>query len=106
ASPGCFFQIDPHRDHAPIEARGGFTRLPRDAFSCPLFNRLRNSGFIEHRGIISILVSYSVEAISCVADSMRILVNQRTMRGVATTVKPPRYTKARASEKEKAHALH
>src|SRR2546422_8120458 len=53
ASPGCFFQIDPSRDPAPIEARGGFARLPRDAFSCPLFNRLRNSGDIEQRGIIS-----------------------------------------------------
>jgi hypothetical protein len=52
------------------------------------------------------LVSYSVEAISCVADSMRILVNQRDMLGVATAVRPPIYTKARESEKEKAHALH
>src|ERR1043166_9519082 len=53
ASPTCFFQIDHHRDHAQIEARGGFARLPRDAFSCPLFNSLRNLGDIEQSGIIS-----------------------------------------------------
>src|SRR5215470_2069723 len=51
ASPGCFFQSDHHRDHAQIEARGGFARLPRDAFSCPLFNSLRNLGDIEQSGI-------------------------------------------------------
>ncbi len=28
ASTGCFFQIDDHPDHAQIEARGGFARLP------------------------------------------------------------------------------
>src|SRR5437588_7426591 len=53
ASPACFFQIDHHRDHAQIEARGGFARLPRDAFSCPLFNSLRDLGDIEQSGIIS-----------------------------------------------------
>src|SRR5436853_4508730 len=53
ASPGCFFQIDHHRDHAQIETRGGFARLPRDTFSCPLFNRLRKSGDIEQSGILS-----------------------------------------------------
>src|SRR5215471_18403036 len=58
ASPGCFFQIDTHRDHAQIEARGGFARLPRDAFSCSLFNSLRNLGDIEQSGIISALSSY------------------------------------------------
>ena len=49
---------------------------------------------------------YSVEVISCVADSMRILVNQRDMLGVATAVRSPIYTQARESEKERAHALH
>src|SRR5207244_9041222 len=53
-SPGYFFQIDHHRDHAQIEARGGFARLPRDAFSWPLFNSLRNLGDIEQSGIISL----------------------------------------------------
>src|SRR5207237_859402 len=53
ASPGYFFQIDHHRDHAQIETRGGFARLPHDAFSCPLFNSLRNLGDIEQSGIIS-----------------------------------------------------
>ena len=53
ASSGCFFQIDDHPDHAQIEARGGFARLPRDAFSCPLFNNLRNLRDIEQCGIIS-----------------------------------------------------
>src|SRR5207253_6944593 len=52
-SPACFFQIDHHRDHAQIETRGGFARLPHDAFSCPLFNSLRNLGDIEQSGIIS-----------------------------------------------------
>jgi hypothetical protein len=50
--------------------------------------------------------NYNVEAISCAADSMRILVNQRDRLGVATAVRPPIYTKARESEKERAHALH
>src|SRR5207253_3526219 len=54
-SPGYFFQIDHHRDHAQIEARGGFARLPRDAFSWPLFNSLRNLGDIEQSGIIRTL---------------------------------------------------
>src|SRR2546428_61674 len=53
ASPACFFQIDHHRDHAQVEAGGGFARLPHDAFSCPIFNRLRNFGDIEQSGIIS-----------------------------------------------------
>src|SRR5207253_11385771 len=60
-SPGCFFQIDHHRDHAQIETRGGFARLPRDAFSCPLFNRLRNSGTsskVEFSEYIRSLISY------------------------------------------------
>jgi hypothetical protein len=52
------------------------------------------------------LSSYSVEAISCVADSMRILVNQRDMLGVVTAVRRSIYTKAGEIEKEKAHALH
>src|SRR5437588_4819677 len=59
ASPACFFQIDHHRDHAQIEARGGFARLPRDAFSCPLFNSLRNLGGIEQSGIIRYAVGMS-----------------------------------------------
>src|ERR1700758_1791677 len=52
ASPACFFHIDHHRDHAQVEAGGGFARLPHDAFSCPIFNRLRNFGDIEQSGII------------------------------------------------------
>jgi hypothetical protein len=56
--------------------------------------------------LILYTVSCSVEAISYVADSMLILVNQRDRLGVATAVRPPIYTKARESEKERAHALH
>src|SRR2546428_12947784 len=52
ASPACFFQIDHRRDHAQVEAGGGCARLPIDAFSCPIFNRLRNFGDIEQSGII------------------------------------------------------
>src|SRR6185295_1351513 len=52
ASAVCFFHIDHHRDHAQIEARGGLARLPRDAFSCPLFKSLRDLGDIEQSGII------------------------------------------------------
>src|SRR5262249_52044934 len=35
-----------------IHITGGFARLPHDAFSCPLFNRLKNSGDIEQSGIL------------------------------------------------------
>src|SRR5256712_8360716 len=44
--------IDDHRDHAQVEARRGFARVPGDAFSCPFFNNLRNSGDIEQCGTI------------------------------------------------------
>jgi len=53
ASPRRFFQIDDHPDHAQIEARGGFARLPCDAFSYPFFNNLRNLGTFWQFGIIS-----------------------------------------------------
>src|SRR2546426_11895773 len=62
ASPEYFFQIDHHRDHAQVEAGGGFARLPCDAFSCPLFNRLRNLGDIEQSGIISIAIGLETRA--------------------------------------------
>ena len=45
--------MDDYRDHAQIETRGGFARLPHDAFSCHIFNRLRNFVDIEQSGIIS-----------------------------------------------------
>jgi hypothetical protein len=47
--------MDPHRDHAQTEVRGGFSRLPRGAFSCPLFNKLRNLEDIEQSGILSLV---------------------------------------------------
>jgi len=50
---GVFFQIDHHPDHAQTEARGGFERLPGDAFSCLLFNHLSDFENFEQCRTIS-----------------------------------------------------
>jgi len=89
ASPGSFFQINHHRDHAQIEARGGFARLPRDAFSCPLFNSLRNLGDIEQSGIFSIYLPVITREFQHKGNSYQV------------EIRPARITYKNRKEKEK-----